>query len=165
MLAFARKQVLEPREVKLNDLVNDISPLIERTIGEQVQLKIDIMAGEPKAVIDPSQLESAILNLAINARDAMPKGGHLTIETQPVYLDQAYAGKHPEVTAGHYVMVAVSDTGAGMSPELLERDSSRSLPPRPRARVPGSGWPWSMVSSSSRVVISASTAKWAMARR
>jgi len=121
MLAFARKQVLEPREVKLNDLVNDISPLIERTIGEQVQLKIDIMAGEPKAVIDPSQLESAILNLAINARDAMPKGGHLTIETQPVYLDQAYAGKHPEVTAGHYVMVAVSDTGAGMSPELLER--------------------------------------------
>ena len=121
MLAFARKQVLEPREVQLNDLVNDIAPLIARSIGEQVQIKVDVMDGAPKALIDPSQLESAILNLAINARDAMPKGGHLTIETQPAYLDAAYAAKFPEVTPGHYVMVAVSDTGAGMSPELLER--------------------------------------------
>ena len=121
MLAFARKQELEPREVKVNELVNGIAPLIARTIGEQMQLKADLMAGEPMAVIDPSQLESAILNLAINARDAMPKGGHLTIETQPVYLDQAYADKYPDVPPGHYVMVAVSDTGTGMSPELLEK--------------------------------------------
>ncbi|MFO1123668.1 MAG: PAS domain S-box protein [Hyphomicrobiales bacterium] len=121
MLAFARKQVLEPREVQLNDLVTDLAPLLSRTIGEMVQLKVAVMDGEPKAIIDPSQLESAILNLAINARDAMPKGGHLTIETQPVYLDQAYATKFPEVTPGHYVLVAVSDTGAGMSAELLER--------------------------------------------
>ncbi|MCB1380414.1 MAG: PAS domain S-box protein [Alphaproteobacteria bacterium] len=121
MLAFARKQELEPREVLLNDLVHDMAPLIERTIGEQIQLKVAVMEGAPKAIIDPSQLESSILNLAINARDAMAKGGHLTIETQPVYLDQAYAANFPEVTPGHYVMVAVSDTGAGMSPELLER--------------------------------------------
>ena len=121
MLAFARKQELEPRDVKINELVTGIEPLIARTIGEQIELKVDLMAGDPLAVIDPSQLESAILNLAINARDAMPKGGRLTIETQPVYLDQAYAEKHPEVMPGHYVMVAVSDTGTGMSPELLEK--------------------------------------------
>ncbi len=121
MLAFARKQELEPREVKVNDLVSGIAPLIARTIGEQIQLRADMMAGEPMAVIDPSQLESAILNLSINARDAMPQGGHLTIETQPVYLDQAYADKNADVMPGHYVMVAVSDTGAGMSSELLEK--------------------------------------------
>jgi len=121
LLAFARKQVLEPREVAINDLVNGIAPLVARSIGEQVQIKVDAMPGEPKAVIDYSQLESAVLNLAINARDAMPKGGLLTIETQPAYLDAAYAAKHPEVSPGHYVMVAVSDTGAGMPPELLEK--------------------------------------------
>ena len=121
MLAFARKQALEPREVKVNDLVNGISPLIGRTIGENIQLKALAMAGEPKALIDPSQLESAILNLSINARDAMPEGGLLTIETQPAYLDAHYAAKYPEVTPGHYVMVAVSDTGTGMPPELLDK--------------------------------------------
>ncbi len=121
MLAFARKQELEPREVRINELVAGIEPLISRTIGEQIELRADVMNGEPLAVIDPSQLESAILNLAINARDAMPRGGLLTIETQPVFLDQAYADKHQEVTAGHYVMVAVSDTGSGMSAELLDK--------------------------------------------
>jgi len=121
MLAFARKQVLEPREVNVNDLVKGMAPLISRSIGETIQLKADAMAGAPKALIDPSQLESSILNLAINARDAMPKGGLLTIETQPIFLDRAYAAKYPEVTPGHYVMVAVSDTGTGMSPELLEK--------------------------------------------
>ncbi len=121
MLAFARKQVLEPREVNINDLVKGIAPLLSRSIGENIQLKADAMAGAPKALIDPSQLESSILNLAINARDAMPKGGLLTIETQPIYLDRTYAAKYPEVTPGHYVMVAVSDTGTGMSPELLEK--------------------------------------------
>ena len=121
MLAFARKQALEPTEVRINDLVTGISPLLSRTIGETIELKVDAMAGEPKAIIDASQLESAVLNLCINARDAMPDGGHLTIETQPVYLDKAYAGKHPEVEPGHYVMVAVSDTGTGIPPEVLEK--------------------------------------------
>ena len=121
MLAFARKQVLEPTVVKINELIGGISPLIARTIGETVELKAIAMDGEPKAMIDASQLESAVLNLSINARDAMPKGGLLTIETQPAYLDAAYAARHPEVTPGHYVMVAVSDTGSGMTPELLEK--------------------------------------------
>ena len=143
MLAFARKQELEPREVKVNDLVSGIAPLIARTIGEQVQLRADMMAGEPMAVIDPSQLESAILNLSINARDAMPRGGHLTIETQPVYLDQAYAGKNPDVAPGHYIMVAVSDTGSGMSPELLEKVFQPFFTTKEQGR--GSGLGLSMV--------------------
>ena len=121
MLAFARKQELEPRDVRVNEHVSGIEPLISRTIGEQIELKAMLMGGEPLAVIDPSQLESAILNLAINARDAMPRGGLLTIETQPAYLDQVYADKHQDVTPGHYVLVAVSDNGTGMSPELLEK--------------------------------------------
>ncbi len=121
MLAFARKQALEPSEVKINDLIKGISPLLSRTIGETIELKAVAMDGEPKAMIDASQLESAVLNLAINARDAMPNGGLLTIETQPAYLDAAYAEKYPEVTPGHYVLVAVSDTGSGMSAELLDK--------------------------------------------
>ena len=121
MLAFARKQVLEPREVKINELVGSMTSLLQRSVGEAVQVKVDVMPGEPKALIDPVQLESSILNLSINARDAMPKGGLLTIETAPAYLDETYARRHPDVTAGHYVMVAVTDTGSGMSQELLEK--------------------------------------------
>ncbi len=121
LLAFARKQELEPRDVAVNDLVVGLAPLIERTLGENVELKVDVMPGEPHSLIDPSQLESAILNLAINARDAMNDSGRLTIETQPAYLDRFYADKHPEVVPGHYVMVAVSDNGCGMSAELLEK--------------------------------------------
>jgi PAS domain S-box-containing protein len=121
MLAFARRQALEPQEVKINDLTERMAPLLARSVGETVELQVHLMEGEPKAIIDPSQLESAILNLAINARDAMPGGGRITLETQPAYLDEDYASKHPEVTAGHYVMVAVSDTGNGIAPELIEK--------------------------------------------
>ncbi|MGB8316366.1 MAG: PAS domain S-box protein [Aestuariivirga sp.] len=121
LLAFARKQDLEPQEVKVNDLVAGMEALISRTLGENVELKVDVAAGAPKVLIDPSQFESSILNLAINARDAMPNGGLLTIETQLVYLDHEYAEKHPEVVPGHHVMVAISDTGTGMTPELLEK--------------------------------------------
>ncbi len=95
--------------------------LISRTLGENIELKVDVAAGSPKVLIDPSQFESSILNLAINARDAMTNGGLLTIETQLVYLDQEYADKHPEVVPGDHVLVAISDTGFGMSPELLEK--------------------------------------------
>jgi PAS domain S-box-containing protein len=121
LLAFARKQELEPQEVKVNDLVGGMQSLIARTLGENVELKVDLAEGVMKVLIDPSQLESAILNLAINARDAMPEGGRLTIETQLAYLDHEYAEKHPEVSAGHHVLVAVSDSGMGMSQELLDK--------------------------------------------
>jgi CheY-like chemotaxis protein len=84
-------------------------------------LKVETMAGDPRSLIDPAQLESAILNLAINARDAMQMGGKLTIETQPAYLDRFYAEKNPDVVPGHYVLVAVSDSGTGMAPEIVEK--------------------------------------------
>ena len=97
------------------------------------------MPGQPKTVIDPSQLESAILNLAINARDAMSAEGLLTIETHPVYLDAEYAKANPEVTAGHYVMVAVTDTGKGIAPELLEKVFQPFFTTKPAGRGSGLG--------------------------
>jgi PAS domain S-box-containing protein len=121
LLAFARKQELEPRDTSINELVAGMQSLVSRTIGENIELKVEAMTGDPRSLIDPSQLESAILNLAINARDAMPDGGKLTIETQPAYLDRFYAEKNPDVVPGNYVLVAVSDSGTGMAPELIEK--------------------------------------------
>ncbi|MFO0991543.1 MAG: PAS domain S-box protein [Hyphomicrobiales bacterium] len=139
LLAFARRQALEPQEVNVNDLVRAMAPLVLRTIGETVQLKVVLMPGQPKTVIDPSQLESAILNLAINARDAMSAEGLLTIETHPVYLDAEYAKGNPDVTAGHYVMVAVTDTGKGIAPELLEKVFQPFFTTKPTGRGSGLG--------------------------
>jgi PAS domain S-box-containing protein len=135
LLAFARKQELEPRDVGVNGLVQGMAPLVSRTIGENIELKVDCMDGDPHSLIDPSQLESAILNLSINARDAMGNNGRLTIETQPAYLDAEYAAKNPDVTPGQYVMVAVSDNGCGMSSELQEK----IFQPFFTTKAPGSG--------------------------
>jgi PAS domain S-box-containing protein len=121
LLAFARKQDLEPRETAINALVLGMQDLMQRTLGEHIELNVTTMSGEPHALIDPSQLESAILNLAINARDAMPHGGKLTIETSAAYLDQFYSAKNPDVVSGEYILVAVSDNGTGMAPEVAER--------------------------------------------
>jgi PAS domain S-box-containing protein len=124
LLAIARKQELAPKDVDLNGLVTSMAPLVARSIGENFDLHVETMKGAPLSVIDASQLESAILNLAINARDAMNAkggGGRITIETQPAFLDHFYAEKHADVTPGHYVLVAVSDTGAGMTPDVLEK--------------------------------------------
>ena len=121
LLAVARKQELAPQDVEVNRLVKAMEPLLSRTIGETVVLKVHTTVGHAQSLIDPSLLENAVLNLAINARDAMEQGGTLTIETQITELDAFYAQKHPEVKPGSYVMIAVSDTGAGMSAELLEK--------------------------------------------
>ncbi len=139
LLAFARKQELEPRDVGVNGLVKGMEALIARTIGENIELKVEVMAGEPHTLIDPSQLESAILNLAINARDAMNSSGRLTIETQPVYLDRFYADKNPDVVPGHYVMVAVSDNGCGMTAELLEKVFQPFFTTKPAGQGTGLG--------------------------
>lgn len=121
LLAFARKQDLEPRDTSINEMVRGMESLVARTIGEHIELKVETMSGDPRSLIDPAQLESAILNLAINARDAMQMGGKLTIETQSAYLDRFYAEKNPDVVPGHYVLVAVSDSGTGMAPEIVEK--------------------------------------------
>ena len=121
LLAFARKQPLSPRPTDVNHLVSGMTELLQRTLGGHVKLGFvedpDLWA----TVTDPVQLENAILNLAINARDAMPDGGVLTIETACKALDTHYAGRNPNVVPGPYVMVAISDTGHGMTSEVAER--------------------------------------------
>jgi signal transduction histidine kinase len=121
LLSFARKQPLQPRSVDVNALVLDIAKLLRSTLGEQIEIEADPVASLRPALADPSQLGSALINLAINARDAMPRGGKLLLETGNVDLDQAYADQHDEVTAGRYVMLAVSDTGTGIPEAIRDR--------------------------------------------
>src|SRR6185312_14358876 len=121
LLAFARKQPLQPREIDVNGLVVEAAKLLHPTLGEQIQIQPNLAQDAWSAMVDPSQLTTAIINLALNARDAMPDGGKLTLETRNVYLDEGYASMNSEVAVGHYVMVAVSDTGTGIRPENLEK--------------------------------------------
>ena len=119
LLAFSRQQPLKPASVDVAKCVSDMSELLRRTLGDTVVVEAVAGAGLWRAHIDLPQLESAILNLAINARDAMPAGGKLTLESSNVYLDRAYAADDPEVTPGQYVMLAVTDSGSGIPPEVL----------------------------------------------
>jgi PAS domain S-box-containing protein len=119
LLAFARMQHLEPVSVDLNARLDNVIALLQRALGENVRVQVRTTEGLWPAVIDPTQVDDALLNLAINARDAMPDGGTLTIETQNVHLDEDYAAHHVEVTPGDYVMLAVSDAGTGMGPEII----------------------------------------------
>jgi len=121
LLAFARKQPLQPRETDVNALVVEAAKLLRPTLGEQIEISSKLADDTWPAMVDPSQLTTAVINLALNARDAMSAGGKLTLETRNVYLDEAYAGMHSEVAVGNYVMIAVSDTGAGIAPENLEK--------------------------------------------
>jgi len=121
MLAFARKQPLQARALDLNDVVSRSVKLLERILGEHIAVKPVLASNLWKALADPSQLEDTILNLAVNARDAMPKGGQLVIDTGNAVLDEQYAAHNVEVTPGEYVAVSITDSGAGMPPEILER--------------------------------------------
>jgi PAS domain S-box-containing protein len=121
LLAFSRRQPLQPKVININGLVTDTVRILQRTLGEQIAIETvldpDIWAVE----VDRSQLENVLMNLAVNARDAMPIGGRLTIETVNTQIDEHYALLHGEVEPGDYVMLAVSDTGTGMTPEVLAR--------------------------------------------
>jgi PAS domain S-box-containing protein len=121
LLAFSRKQALRPVVTDVNRLVSGTTELMRRTIGEPIEIETVLAGGLWQAMVDRGQLETAVLNLVINARDAMPGGGKLTIETANTRLSQEYAEKHDEVRPGQYVMVAVSDTGTGMVPEVVGR--------------------------------------------
>ncbi|QPF94171.1 PAS domain S-box protein [Bradyrhizobium commune] len=121
LLAFARKQPLQPREIDVNALVLEAAKLLHPTLGEQITIMPQLTEEAWPALIDPSQLSTAILNLALNARDAMPEGGTLVLETRNIFLDDGYASMNPDVTAGNYVMIAVSDTGSGIPATLIER--------------------------------------------
>ncbi len=121
LLAFSRKQVLEPRVVDLNAVVTDLTPMLQRLIGENIALVTALDPGLGHVTADARQFEQVIMNLAINARDAMPNGGQLTLETANIDLDATYARQHPGVSPGPHVMLAVSDTGVGMDAETQAR--------------------------------------------
>jgi PAS domain S-box-containing protein len=121
MLAFSRRQPLRPRHIDLNELVNKTSRLLMRTIGENIAVDLRMGVDLWPVLVDESQLEAALLNIAINARDAMPDGGTLIIETRKTHFDEGYAVLHPEVTPGDHVLIEISDTGTGMSSEVLAR--------------------------------------------
>lgn len=121
LLAFSRQQPLDPQPTDVNKLVGGMSELLRRTIGESIRVETVLAGGLWRASIDASQLESAIINLCVNSRDAMPTGGRLTIETANAHLDDAYAAAQRDVVAGQYVMVSVTDSGTGMPPDVVER--------------------------------------------
>ena len=121
LLAFARKQPLSPQTIDPNRFVSGMSEMLQRTLTEAIQIETVLGAGLWKTHADPAQLENALLNLAVNARDAMPEGGKLTIETANASLDPGYAAEHDGVPAGQYVLIAVTDTGMGMTAEIAGR--------------------------------------------
>ncbi|SFR84519.1 PAS domain S-box protein [Sphingomonas jatrophae] len=121
LLAFSRRQPLDPRPIRANPLIGSIEDLLRRTLGERIGLELVLAEGLWLTRCDPNQLESAILNLAINARDAMPDGGQLTIETCNAYIDEAYAARERDVKPGHYVCICVTDTGTGMDKATMAR--------------------------------------------
>jgi PAS domain S-box-containing protein len=143
LLAFSRRQPLAPSVVDANQLITNLEGLLRRTLHESIDLELVRGAGLWKAVVDKSQLENAVLNIVINARDAMPEGGKLTIETANTRLDDAYAAGHEEVRPGQYVMVAVSDTGQGMDLVVLGRAFDPFFTTKPVGK--GSGLGLSMV--------------------
>ena len=118
LLIFSRKQVVEPKVLNLNTIVAEMGKLLQRIIGEDIQLKTTLTPELWPIKVDPAQIEQIIVNLGVNARDAMPEGGQLTIETANVTLDDSYVGHHLETQPGEYVMLAVSDTGMGMNEEV-----------------------------------------------
>jgi PAS domain S-box-containing protein len=120
LLSFSRKQIIEPKVFDLNAAVNDMRPMLERLIGENIVISVKTTAGPARILADQGQIEQVIMNLAVNARDAMPGGGALLIEIANVELDEHYAAKHLSATAGAYVALIVTDTGSGMTPDVQE---------------------------------------------
>ena len=121
LMAFARQQQLAPQSLDPSKFTSGLTELLRRSLGENIRIETILGGGLWRVYADPSQLENAILNLSVNARDAMPNGGRLTLETANVSLDDAYARSNIGVTAGQYVMIAVSDSGQGMTPEVIMR--------------------------------------------
>ena len=121
LLAFGRRQPLNPKLTDVGKLIADFSDLLRRTLGETIELRTVVKGASNQALVDASQLQNVLLNLALNARDAMPRGGSLTVEISPAQLDLDYVQMYPEVRTGDYVLVSVTDNGAGMSAEVKAR--------------------------------------------
>jgi two-component system, cell cycle sensor histidine kinase and response regulator CckA len=135
LLAFSRRQVLQPKVIDLNEVVSGLSPMLTRLIGEHVELVASLDHHVEPVLADPGQIEQVLMNLVINARDAMPHGGKLTIETTTTILDEAYADSHQDASPGPHTVLAVSDTGNGMDAETLKR----VFEPFFTTKAPGSG--------------------------
>jgi signal transduction histidine kinase/CheY-like chemotaxis protein len=139
LLAFARRQPLEPRSVNLGRVIGDMTDLLRRTLGDNIEVEAVVAGGLWNTLADPNQVETTILNLAINARDAMTSGGKLTLEAANAYLDDSYAANHEDVVPGPYVMLAVSDTGQGMSPEVIAHVFEPFFTTKPEGKGTGLG--------------------------
>ena len=139
LLAFSRQQPLAPKPLDANRTVSEMSRILRSTLGEQITIETVLAGGLWPALIDQSQLESAVLNLAINARDAMPNGGKLTIETANAFLDEAYARADSTVTPGQYVLLAVTDTGVGMPPDVADKAFDPFFTTKPAGHGTGLG--------------------------
>jgi PAS domain S-box-containing protein len=139
LLAFSRRQPLDPRPLNVNALVTGLSEMVHRTLGETVAVETVLGAGVWQVEADANELEAAVLNLAVNARDAMPDGGRLTIETANAHIDQAYAASYAEVAAGQYVCISISDTGVGMDDETVGRAFEPFFTTKPVGKGTGLG--------------------------
>jgi signal transduction histidine kinase/DNA-binding response OmpR family regulator len=139
LLAFGRRQPLEPKVVNVGRFIKGMEDMLRRALGEEVEVETVVSGGLWNTLVDPSQIENAILNLAINARDAMDGHGHLTIEASNAMLDNDYALAHPDVTPGQYVMIAVTDTGSGIPQEVLEKVFEPFFSTKPEGRGTGLG--------------------------
>ncbi len=135
LLAFARREVVQPEVVDINEVVSDIEQLLHRTLGEHIELHSSLAADARSVLIDPGQLEQILVNLAVNARDAMPDGGTLRIDTSNIDIDEEYVESRPELSPGHHVRLRVSDSGVGMSPETV----LRAFDPFFTTKPPGQG--------------------------
>jgi len=121
LLAFSRRQRIEPKDLVVNDLVRNIEKMLRRLIGEDIELVLSLESSAGVVRADPGHLEQVIMNLAVNARDAMPHGGKLIIETAHLFVDEDFARTHIEMNPGEYVMLAVADNGLGMTPDVQSR--------------------------------------------
>jgi len=139
LLAFSRRQPLQPRTIDVNQSLKEAAQLLQRALGENRPLEIVGAAGSWNIEADPVQLEAALLNLVLNARDAMPDSGKVTLESANVYVDERYAAQHPDIKPGQYVVVSVSDTGSGMPPDVLSRAFEPFFTTKPAGHGTGLG--------------------------
>ena len=139
LLTFARRQALQPVTVHVGEVLQSMVPILRRTLPANIHIEVNRHDEKWSVFADPSQLESALLNLCINARDAMPNGGHLLLEASTAYLDQNYANLNPDVTPGEYVLLSVTDTGTGIAPDALNRVFEPFYTNKPRGKGTGLG--------------------------
>jgi len=161
LLAYSRQQALMPIDANINAIIGDLSDMLSRTVGEQIQIETHLANVLWNSFIDPSQLENAILNIVLNARDAMPSGGRIVIETENTTLDEAYCAQFEDARAGDYVVLSICDTGTGMTEEVKDRAFEPFFTTKERTGGSGLGFHGS---SSSPVATSAFTASWGAVR-